>query len=90
MQLKISRDDLARIGSHSIIGLAFEAGWRHPDDLEILFEVSSLGWRREHDGPVMVWIPEYVVSVVCQDVLALIEQGVKVTVSTYEQDPKEE
>ena len=59
-----------------------------PKDVTIVFEETSIGWKRQNGGPNYWIIPEYAINCLIEDILYLVEsRGVKFTLKKVEKDP---
>lgn len=72
--------DIHTFATRSLIGMANLSD--EDKELELVFPQTSLDWRAKNGGPRDLIILEYNVPCIIDDILRLIERGVKVTVIT--------
>lgn len=85
MKISMTMDEklLETFASGSLIGnLLKDHKFSEIDDVELVFPQSTLHWRQQNRGPKIYLIPEYTVPLLIEDVLKLLELGIKVTVKT--------
>lgn len=73
--LYISKNDLDKIGSSTIIGKCFASGFQQNVPLTIKIETSSRNWRANNNGPDYVLISEFVIPCLLDDVVNMIANG---------------
>jgi len=86
--LKISKEDLAKMGSNSLIGMLAKEGYTFSTDLRIEFEETSTEWKKQHGGPDEIIIPEYVPGCLVRDIITLCRQypTLKIEAAEYLED----
>lgn len=90
LTLKLTWETYETMGHDTLIGMA--AGLTNPtiseaDYIQILFPETSAEYRRKHNGPHMVILPEYALLAVASSVLWFQDQGLTVIESRYINDP---
>jgi len=81
--IKISKQILENIGSNSLQGLIFKEFEDIPKELRIEFEQTSIEYRKGHNGPDDIILPEFVPMVLCESIVSLTNQGIKIEIGEY-------
>ena len=81
--IKISKQALENLGSNSLQGLIFRELGEIPKELRIEFEQTNIGYRKEHNGPDNIIIPEFVPMCLCESIISLMNQGIKIEIGEY-------
>lgn len=84
----ISKKQLEIIGSHSLLALVTQMA-NKPQEVEILFQQTTLQWRREHNGADAIILPEFTPMCLCEDIIRLTELGYVINVGEYFYDGDE-
>ncbi len=83
-QVKIYKSELETFGGSSLIGkIAVEENIYPPCEVEILFEQTSMDWKRKNGGPEEIIVTEHLLWCFVDDVLRLQEMGYKITVGEF-------
>jgi hypothetical protein len=85
--IRISKEQLASLGSNSLQGMIFNKFRELPRDLRIEFEQTSLGWRKAHNGPEDMIVPEYMPLVLSESILSLSKHCKNIEIGEYQSDP---
>ncbi len=76
--------DIDTFGTASLIGMANLSD--ADTELELVFPQTSLQWREKHQGPRACVVLEYNLPCIIEDILLLIERGIKVMMVIVEDD----
>lgn len=87
LRIELREDDLAGLGSASLIGRIPIAESGLPKRVVLVFPQTTLGRRREH-GPKAVVLMEYNIPCLVADVVWLIRNGVDVSVEMPETEER--
>jgi hypothetical protein len=85
MEIKITKEKLALMGSNSLLGLI---GKGNDPSIKILFEQTSMRWREKHHGAEEIILPEYVPMCLMSDLLWLVQNGFEVEIDEYSEEVK--
>jgi len=86
-EIKISKKMMVTMGSHSLSGHLLMLGLiPTAEPIKVLFQESTREWKEKHGGADEIIIPEYVPACLCEDVIHLTEQGIKLEIGYYPED----
>jgi hypothetical protein len=78
-RLVLEKDMLSVLGTFSIQGMAVKAGFP-PGPLTIVFRGSSSAYCRDHDGPELLIMPDYVPYCIVESILQMQRNGWDISV----------
>jgi len=83
LTLIMDEERLRQVGPHSLSGRIFNAacGGRMPEEVELEFPQTDLHWRKRNGGPKQHVLEEFNVPCLLENVLLLLEKGIKVSVT---------
>ncbi len=74
-RLVLNKHNYETIGTFSIQGRANDLGFTIDKPLVIVFQVCTLAYCREHDGPEFVMMPDYVPFCIMESIIEMIKNG---------------
>ncbi|MCI0564032.1 MAG: hypothetical protein MN733_36615 [Nitrososphaera sp.] len=75
----VSQKFLETVGTATLFGSLLDDG-KLPDEVVLVFQQTTLGWKQAHGGPDNYIVCEHVIPCLLDDVVKLIERDVKVRV----------
>ena len=83
LSVTFTHEDWGVFGNATLSGKYVEAMLANPDAdrsiLEIVIEETSMGYRRQNNGPEEIIVPEFMPSCLIKDILSLTQkQGVEI------------
>jgi hypothetical protein len=85
MKIVLTEEDIQKQGSASLVGMIMSETHELPQEVELVFPQTGLGWREENGGPLAYIIHEYNIPCLLESVLYLIDKGVNVSISMPEE-----
>lgn len=86
--IPFNEEVMANFGSNSLSGKIANAS---PDEVAtkatLIFEQSSMEWKRKHNGPNLWIMPEHAILEMVKDIDSLINRGVTIECKTVTKDP---
>jgi hypothetical protein len=79
--VRVSKSQYELMGSASLV--AYVTMDYPPSPVTIQFEQTSIEWRKDHNGPEEIIVPEYLPTCLCDDILTLIRLGYTLTIGEY-------
>lgn len=84
---KITKKMLETMGSHSLTGRLLMDNIIPTDEtVKLLFQQTTMDYKQKHDGPEQIIVWEHLPMVLCEDVLSLVKNGVKLEIGEYNED----
>jgi len=92
LTLIMDEERLRHVGSHSLSGRIFNAAkdGRMPKEVELEFPQTDLHWRKLNGGPKQHVLKEFNVPCLLENILLLLEKGIKVSVTMNDSLPRPE
>ena len=79
-EVVLTPEDLETFATRSLTGLLVTRFNEIPKELNLVFTQTTMNWKRENGGPDHWVLPEHTLPCLMEDIVSLIQQGVKIQV----------